>query len=138
MNGQDPQENPNKLFVGNLPWSVTQDQLRDMFAQYGELVDVHLVTDKMTGRSRGIGFVEFAELTSAQAAIDAVNGTEMEGRAVIVNVAKPRAPRENSFGGGSRGGYSGNRGGYGNNRGGSRGGYGNNRGGYGNDRGDDR
>ena len=60
MNGQDPQENPNKLFVGNLPWSTTQDQLQELFAQYGEIVDIHLVTDRMSGRSRGIAFVEFA------------------------------------------------------------------------------
>jgi RNA recognition motif-containing protein len=114
MNGQEPQENPNKLFVGNLPWSVTQDQLSEMFAQYGELVDVHLVTDRMSGRSRGIGFVEFASAEEAQAAIEAVHGTELEGRELVVNVARPRQPR-NNFRGGNRGGY---------NRGGNRGGYG--------------
>lgn len=134
MNGQDPQENPNKLFVGNLPWSATEDQLRELFAQYGEIVDIHLVTDRMSGRSRGIAFVEYATAEEAQAAIDAVNGMDMEGRALLVNVARPRAPRENNFRGGSRGGssYGGNRGG---DRGGSRGGYGggrsNDRGGYG-------
>ena len=115
MNGQDPQENPNKLFVGNLPWSTTQDQLQELFAQYGEIVDIHLVTDRMSGRSRGIAFVEFATKEEAQAAIDAANGMELEGRALLVNVARPRAPRNNNFRGGNRGGY---------NRGGDRGGYG--------------
>ena len=132
MNGQDPQENPNKLFVGNLPWSVTQDQLTELFAQHGEIVDLHLVTDRMSGRSRGIAFVEFSSAEEAQAAIDAVNGMDMEGRALLVNVARPRQPRNNNFSGGNRGGYGGgrggdrggNRGGYGGNRGGDRGGYG--------------
>lgn len=127
------EQNPRKLFVGNLPYSVTEQQLTEMFAQYGELVEVKLVINKFDGRSRGIGFVEFATEEEATAAIEATNGMEIEGRALVVNVARPQQPRENrprrDFGGG---GYNDRRGGgYGDRRGG--GGYGRSRGGY-NDR----
>lgn len=100
-----PQENPNKLFVGNLPFSVSEDQLTELFAQYGELTNVKLIIDRMTGRSRGIAFVEFASQDQAQAAMEALNGFELDGRALVVNVARPQAPREN------RGGFGGPRGG---------------------------
>lgn len=129
------QINPRKLFVGNLPYSVTEEQLTEMFAQYGELVEVKLVINKFDGRSRGIAFVEFATEEEANAAIEATNGMEIDGRALVVNVARPQAPRENrprrDFGGG---GYNDRRsgGGYGGDRRGG-GGYGRSRGGY-NDR----
>jgi len=120
-----PQQDPTKLFVGNLPWSMTEDDLTSLFSEYGELEDVHLVTDRYSGRSRGIAFVKYAGddgEANAAAAMEAVNGQEHGGRELRVNVAEPRKPREN------RGGYNrgGDRGGY-NSRGGDRGGY--NRGG---------
>ncbi len=126
MNDSAPQVNPRKIFVGNLSWSLTEDMLRDFFAQFGEIVEVKLIIDRATGRSKGIAFVEFAEEAMAQAAIDGANGVELEGRALVVNIARPPVPREQRSGG-----YQGGGGGYSNNRGG---GYsGNNRGGY-NDR----
>ena len=125
--------NPKKLFVGNLPYSTTEDQLNELFSQYGQLTEVKLITDRMTGRSRGIAFVEFANEEEAAAAVEAVNGYEMDGRALMVNVARPQAPRENrSFGGGGGRGYGGGGGGRGFGGGGDRGGY---RGGRGGDRG---
>ncbi len=116
----DMTTNNKKLFVGNLPFSATEEELRDSFAQYGDIVDLKLITDRMTGRSKGFAFVEFADESMAQAAIEAMNGKDMGGRQMVVNVARPPAPRENrgprrDFGGGNR------RGGFG---GGSRGGFG--------------
>jgi cold-inducible RNA-binding protein len=132
MNNSDAQANPRKLFVGNLPYSATEDQLNDLFAPHGEIVEIKLIIDRMSGRSKGIAFVEYVNEADAQKAIDAVNGTELEGRALIVNVARPFQPRERTggFGGGNRGGFGGGQrsGGY---RGGNdRGGYNSNRGGY--------
>lgn len=88
-----PQEDRTKLFVGNLPYSTTQDELTEVFSAHGELVEVKLITDRMTGRSRGIAFVKFSSEEEAAAAIEALHGTEMEGREIIVNVARPQAPR---------------------------------------------
>lgn len=124
MTSEESQVNPKKLFVGNLPWSLTEDQLTEMFSQYGELVSVKLIIDKMSGRSKGIAFVEFATEEAASQAMEAANGMEIEGRALVVNVARPFQPRERvggrDFGGRrdfSRGGNSGsNRGGGGYNR----------------------
>jgi RNA recognition motif-containing protein len=116
-----PQQDPTKLFVGNLPWSMSQDDLTNLFSEYGELEDVHLVTDRDSGRSRGIAFVKFAGddgEKNAASAMEAVNGQEHDGRELRVNIAQPRKPRENRGGynrGGSRGGYNsrdGNKGGY--------------------------
>ncbi|MBU0576693.1 RNA-binding protein [Patescibacteria group bacterium] len=124
-----PQEDPTKLFVGNLPWSMTEEGISEIFSKYGEIVDVHLVTDQQSGRSRGIAFVRYGTAEEAANAIKGENETEIEGRALRVNVARPRQPRENRGGsGGYRGGSSsGSRGGYG---GGNRGGYGNRGGQY--------
>jgi RNA recognition motif-containing protein len=118
MNDSAPQVNPRKLFVGNLSWSLTEDMLRDFFAQFGEIVDLKIIIDRATGRSKGIAFVEFADEAMAQAAIDGANGTELEGRALVVNIARPPAPRDPNRGGYNRGGYGGgsNSGGYNNNR----------------------
>lgn len=127
-----PQQDPTKLFVGNLPWSMTEEDLTSLFSEYGELEDIHLVTDRYSGRSRGIAFVKYAGddgEANAKAAMEAVNGQEHDGRELRVNVAEPRKPREDRGGGGgyNRGGdRGGSRGGY-NSRGGDRGGY--NRGG---------
>lgn len=122
-NIQTEEVNNKKLFVGNLPFTVTQEELTEMFAQYGELVNVSLLTDKFSGRSKGFGFVEYTTEEAAQAAIEALHGSDLNGRDMVVNIAKPRAPRED------RGGFKprsyDNRGGYGrDNRGGDRGGYG--------------
>jgi RNA recognition motif-containing protein len=80
----------NKLFVGSLPWGVDDQQLNDLFAQYGEIASARVVTDRDTGRSRGFGFVEFADDASAQAAIDAMDGADVEGRNITVSVARPK------------------------------------------------
>jgi RNA recognition motif-containing protein len=81
----------NKLFVGSLPWGVDDAQLGELFAPYGEVVSARVVTDRDSGRSRGFGFVEFASADSAQAAIEALDGSMVEGRAINVSVAKPKA-----------------------------------------------
>lgn len=122
----DGQVNPKKLFVGNLPFNTTQQELEELFAQYGELVEVKLITDRMSGRSKGIAFVEFAEEDQAAQAMEALNNSELAGRTIFVSVARPFVPREKrSFsndGGGRRGGFDrGSRGGFrrgGNDRGG--------------------
>ncbi len=88
-----PQEDRTKLFVGNLPYSTTQDELNELFSEFGETVEVKLITDRMTGRSRGIAFVKYASEEQATAAIEAMHGKEMDGREIIVNVARPQAPR---------------------------------------------
>ncbi|PIX61914.1 RNA-binding protein [Candidatus Uhrbacteria bacterium CG_4_9_14_0_2_um_filter_41_50] len=80
----------NKLFVGNLPWSVDDQALADLFAKYGEVVSARVVRDRMTDRSRGFGFVEFTDEASAQGAVEALNETEVEGRAITVSIAKPK------------------------------------------------
>lgn len=117
MDQTGSQANPKKLFIGNLPWSATQEQISELFAPHGEVVDVKLIVDRATGRSKGIAFVEYATEEEAQKAIEAMHGFEMDGRALTVNVARPQAPRRDFGGGGDRGGH---RGGF--NRGG--GGYG--------------
>jgi RNA recognition motif-containing protein len=132
------QVNKNKLYVGNLPYTMSEDDLREMFGQYGQVTQVTLITDKMSGRSKGFGFVEFSDEAAATAAAEATNGQDVNGRALMVNVARPQMPRENRPGGGFGGG--GSRGGFGGSRGGSRGGFGggSSRGGYSNNRGGDR
>lgn len=85
----------NKLFVGSLPFGTTSEQLRDMFAKIGEVKEANVVTDKMTGRSRGFGFVEMTKEEDAKKAIDQLNGTELEGRKIFVSEARPQAPRDN-------------------------------------------
>jgi RNA recognition motif-containing protein len=80
----------NKLFVGNIPWDATDEDLKNLFAAHGEVTSARIVTDKATGRSRGFGFVEMASDDMAQAAIKALDGTDFMGRPISVNVAKPR------------------------------------------------
>lgn len=82
----------NKLFVGSLPWSINNDSLRDLFAQFGEITEAIVITDRATGRSKGFGFVTFANEADAQKALD-MNGKEVEGRTIVVNIAKPRVAR---------------------------------------------
>ncbi len=119
------------IYVGNLPWQTTQDDLYQLFSQYGQVVKTQIISDRETGRSRGFGFVEMANETEANAAIQALNEQPFNGRPLTVNIAKPREARP-AGGGGGRGGYGGGRGGYGGGGGGyGGGGYGGGGGGYG-------
>ncbi|OGM93262.1 RNA-binding protein [Candidatus Wolfebacteria bacterium RIFOXYB1_FULL_54_12] len=106
-----------KLYVGGLPYATTQDALNDLFSQAGSVESAMIIIDKMTGRSKGFGFVEMATEEDAEKAIDMFNGKDFEGRSLTVNVARPmeeRAPRrEGGFGGGHGGGDRGGRGGFG-------------------------
>ena len=105
-----------KLYVGNLAFSTSSQDLQELFAQAGTVESASVVEDRETGRSRGFGFVEMSSKEEADAAIAQFNGKEVNGRSLTVNEAKPR---ENRSGGGGRGGFGGNRGGgYGGNRGG--------------------
>ena len=83
-----------KLFVGSLPFATTSDQLREIFAKVGQVVEANVVTDKMSGRSRGFGFVEMASDEDAKKAISQLNGSEIDGRKIFVSEARPQAPRE--------------------------------------------
>jgi RNA recognition motif-containing protein len=98
---------PVNIYVGNLPWSTTTDELYQMFAQYGAVQRAQVVQDRDTGRSRGFAFVEMPNENEAQAAIAALNNLEMNGRPLTVNVAQPREQRQ-----GGGGGYGGGGGGY--------------------------
>jgi RNA recognition motif-containing protein len=96
----------NKLYVGGLPYSVTDGKLEEIFAAHGTVESARVIADKFTGQSRGFGFVEMGSGNEAQKAIDALNGTQFDGRTLTVNEAKPMADR-NSNGGGGRGNRSG-------------------------------
>ncbi len=105
-----------KLFVGGLPWATTSDDLKQLFSQHGTVASATIITDKMSGRSRGFGFVEYENDAEANAAEQALNNTDFQGRTLIVKEARPLTDRpQRSFGGGGggRGGYGGGRGGYG-------------------------
>jgi len=91
----------NKLFVGNLSFDTTENDLRDAFAAHGTVEEVKLMTDRDTGRPRGFGFVTMSTAEEAQAAMDALNGRQLDGRALTVNVAKPREERSGGSGYGS-------------------------------------
>ena len=82
-----------KLFVGNLPWGINNDSLRELFASVGEVIEAMVITDRMSGRSKGFGFVTFATEEAAQAAIAQLNEKEVDGRKIIVNVARPKEER---------------------------------------------
>ena len=97
-----------KLYVGNLSFDTTDSDLQRMFQEFGEVDSAQVVTDRDTGRARGFGFVEMANAEQAQAAIDALNGREVNGRPLTVNEARPREDRGGRSGGG-RGGYGGGR-----------------------------
>ncbi|MBV5272861.1 MAG: RNA-binding protein [Lamprocystis purpurea] len=94
------------IYVGNLPFSITDADLRETFSRFGEVSQVNLISDKFTGESKGFGFVEMANNSQADAAIKGLNGTDMKGRNITVNQAKPKtdAPRGGGFGGGGGGG----------------------------------
>jgi RNA recognition motif-containing protein len=98
----------NRLYVGNLSFNTGSDALRDAFAKFGEVTDVHLVTDRMTGQPRGFGFVTMGTSAAAQAAIEGMNGSPLDGRVLRVNEAEERpGGRGGGFGGGGRGGRGG-------------------------------
>ena len=132
----------NKLYVGNLAYSVRDDSLQAAFSEFGTVTSAKVMMDRETGRSKGFGFVEMGSDAEAQAAINGMNGQALEGRPLVVNEARPREERPGGFGGGgggSRGGYGGGGGGggYGGGGGGGgrspygSGGGGGGRGGYG-------
>ena len=123
------------IYVGNLSWNLKDQDLSNLFATYGEVTSAKIVNDKFTNRSKGFGFVEMANDEQAQAAIAALNGSEVDGRNIVVNESRPKPEggsgggggfKKRSFGGGGGGGgYKG--------KGGGGGGYNRDRGGYGND-----
>ena len=126
------------IYVGNLSWNLKDQDLSNLFASYGEVVSAKIVNDKFTNRSKGFGFVEMANDAEAQAAIAALNGSEVDGRNIVVNESRPKPEggggggfKKRSFGGGGGGGYKG-KGGGGYNKGGG-GGYNRDRGGYNSD-----
>ena len=105
----------NKLFVGNLSFDTTENDLQDAFAAHGTVVEANLMMDRMTGKPRGFGFITMSTPEEAQKAIDSLNGTELDGRALTVNIARPREERpgggggRREFGGGRGGGSGGGR-----------------------------
>src|SRR5688572_4831539 len=129
-----------KLFVGNLSFSTGEDRLREAFEPFGDIQSVAVISDRMTGQSRGFGFVEYASASDAQRALESLNGSEVDGRAINVTVARERegGPRGGGGGGGGggRGGFGGGGGGGGggDRRGGGGGGGKGRRGGGGGDR----
>ena len=111
------------LFVGNLPFTATEDELRGLFSAFGEVQQVRIMTDRDTGRSRGFAFVEIADDEAAAKAIADLNGKDFGGRQLTINEARPKPERKGGFGSGGGGGFGGKRrGGGGGGRGGSRGG----------------
>jgi RNA recognition motif-containing protein len=106
----------NKLYVGGLPYSITEGRLQEIFEAHGTVESARVISDKFTGQSRGFGFVEMSSGGEAQKAIEALNGTQLDGRTLVVNEAKPQERREGGGGGGDRGGNRGGGGGAGRNR----------------------
>lgn len=119
----------SKLYVGGIPYRTTEDELRTAFEEAGSVASASIISDRMTGRSRGFGFVEMASEAEAQAAIDRWDGKELDGRMLSVSMARPQGDRpagdRGGFGGNRGGGFGGSRGGFGggNDRGGYQGGY---------------
>ena len=123
------------IYAGNLSWNLKDQDLSNLFAQYGEVSSAKIVNDKFSGRSKGFGFVEMPNDAEANAAIAALNGTEVDGRAIVVNESRPKPEGERSSGdgggfkkrsfggGGSSGGGGYKKGGFNRDRGGDRGGY---------------
>ena len=101
----------SKLFVGNLSFNTTENDLHDAFAAHGTVVEANLMVDKMSGRPRGFAFVTMGSPEEAQKAIDALNGKQLDGRALTVNIARPREERPSGGGGGGRRQYGGGGGG---------------------------
>ena len=101
--------NSNKLYVGGLPYSVTDEKLEDLFSAHGTVESARVITDRMTGRSKGFGFVEMSSQEEAEVAIAKLNDSDCEGRTLVVNEAKPREKRSGGGYGGGGGGGSRNR-----------------------------
>jgi RNA recognition motif-containing protein len=129
-----------KIYIGNMSYDVKEDDLRQAFGKFGEVKSAIIIMDKISGRSKGFGFVEMSDKETAQAAIAGLNGTDLKGRAITVNEAKPqtknRDERRGGSGGGKGGSGPGGGGGFGGpgnkgSRGGSRGGAGGGKGGFG-------
>ena len=100
----------NKLYVGNLPYTVRDEDLQQSFSEFGSVNSAKVMMERDTGRSKGFGFVEMGSAAEAQAAIEGLNGKQVDGRALTVNIARPMEPRSGGFGGGDRrggGGYGG-------------------------------
>jgi RNA recognition motif-containing protein len=123
-----------RIYVGGLPYSATEEDLENLFSSIGAVKDVTIITDRYTGQAKGFGFIEMDNDEEAEAAISALNGTQMGGRTLTVNEAKPREDRPRTGGGGGYGG-SGGGGGYGGSGGGGRTGGGGGYGGGGGSRG---
>ena len=121
----------NKLYVGNLAYSVRDEDLQQAFAQFGTVSSAKVMMDRDTGRSKGFGFVEMGSDAEAQSAINGMNGQALDGRALVVNEARPREERPGGFGGGGRPGGSGGGFGGGGRSGGGGGGFGGGGGGFG-------
>ena len=100
------------IYVSNLNFRTSGESLEQLFAQYGEVSSANIITDRVTGRSRGFGFVEMPNDEEGQKAIDSLNDTDFEGKTITVNVARPKEDRGSREGGFNRGGYGGNSGGY--------------------------
>lgn len=102
-----------KLYIGGVAYATTEETLQDLFEEVGHVLSVRIITDRETGRSKGFAFVEMESDEDALEAISKLNGTELDGRRLLVNEARPQAPRDNrgSQGGGGGGGYNSNRGG---------------------------
>ena len=114
-----------KLYVGNLSYDITEEDLKQQFAEYGEVDSVSIITDRDSGRPKGFAFVEMSSKTEAEAAISGLNGKMLNERTIVVNEARPKTDNRSSggYGGNRSGGFGGNRGGgYGSNRGGGYGG----------------
>ena len=105
------------IYVGNLSFDATEDQLKELFGPFGQVTEVRLIMDKFSGKSKGFGFIEMPSKEEAEKAIEELNGKDMDGREITVNEARPKTDRGGR--GGGRGGFGGSRGG-----GGGRGGYG--------------
>lgn len=106
------QESNKKLYVGSLPYSTTEDELRDMFSSFGNVTSARIITDKFTGQSKGFGFVEMTSNEDAQKAVEGMNGKQVNGRTLIVNEARPEQKREGGarpFSGAGRGDRGGDR-----------------------------
>lgn len=103
----------NKLYVGSLPYSTTDDRLKEVFSQAGTVVSASVIIDKMSGRSKGFGFVEMSTDEEAAKAIETLNGSDLDGRNIVVNEARPMTERPPRTGGFNRGGFGGGRGGHG-------------------------
>lgn len=107
-----------RLYVGNLPWDLSEDELHELFSAHWQVASTKLITDFNTGKSKGFGFVELRTEEDAQAAVEKMNKSKVGEREIIVNEARPKPERQGGMGGGSRGGFGGGRGGFGGGNGG--------------------